>query len=154
MPLIHSHLPFSGLLATQSGTAAAQPWCELLCWCHLVCGSVVMYMTAWDAELVGNMQMGGGLSMTAWLVAGGPAVPPPLPRCPLEELQLWHVGVQPGSTAALALRGMCNGVARQVGGSGKAWSEHDSRAGSRGSRCAAAAAMTPPQKLLLCHAGV
>ena len=36
---------------------ASLSWCELLCWCHLVWGSVVMYMKPWDAELVGSMQV-------------------------------------------------------------------------------------------------
>lgn len=92
--------------------------------------------------------------MTALLAARGPAAPPPPPRCPVEEQQVWHAGVQAAPTGPVALQGMCNEGSGHVGGPGRAWTEHGSIAGSRGSRSAAAAATPPPQELLLCHAGV
>ena len=99
--------------ATRAAPHAVQLWCELLCWCHLAWGSVLMYMKAWDAELVDSMQQRPGLSMTAWLTAGGPAAPPTPTCCPVEEQQLCYAGVQAGSIAAVALQGMCRiGISR------------------------------------------
>ena len=42
---------------TRAALHVAQSWCELLCWCHLVWDSVLMYENVWDAELVGSMQV-------------------------------------------------------------------------------------------------
>ena len=54
---------------------------------------------------------------------------------------MWHAGVQAGSTAPLALQGMCNDGSGNVGGSGRPWTAHDSMADGSGSRIAAAATL-------------